>query len=101
MPSSKDYLYYVLDQLSDLDNITYRYMMSEYIIYHNNIVIGGIYDDRFLVKQTNATNKIIPNATLELPYEGGKEMVLVDIDDRNLLNELIPLISEELKSKKK
>ena len=101
MSSSKDYLNFVLDQLSSLDNISYRPMMGEYIIYYNNIVIGGIYDDRFLVKLTNSTKMLIPNPILEIPYDGAKEMVLVDIDDKALLNSLIPQIASDIHNKKK
>ena len=104
MASSKDYLEFVLEQLSELDGITHRAMMGEYIIYYRGKVIGGIYDDRFLVKQTNSAKRIIPDAPLELPYEGAKQMLLPDIDNRDLLNELIPAMYEELpapKQKKK
>ena len=99
MSSSKEYLNFVLDELSNLDNISYRPMMGEYIIYYDGVVIGGIYDDRFLVKKTPTVIEMIPNPTLELPYEGGKEMVLVDVDDKELLNILIPLIANDISNK--
>ena len=101
MASSKDYLEFVLEQLSDIDGITHRSMMGEYIIYHNGKVIGGIYDDRFLVKQTKSAKKLIPDAPLELPYEGAKLMLLPDVDNRDLLNELIPAISADLPAPKR
>lgn len=86
MASSKDYLEYVLDQLSSLDDISYRAIMGEYIIYYQGKIVGGIYDDRFLVKLTKSALDLMPGASRELPYEGAKEMLLVeDIDDRDFL----------------
>ena len=82
MASSKDYLEYVLDQLSSLDDISYRAMMGEYIIYYQGKIVGGIYDDRFLVKPTKSALDLMPDASRELPYEGAKEMLFVeDIDE--------------------
>ena len=101
MASNKEYLDFVLEQLSDLDSITYRSMMGEYIIYYQGKVIGGIYDDRFLVKQTESSKKLIPDAPLELPYEGAKEMFSADIDNRDLMNELIPTVADDLPQPKK
>ena len=102
MASSKDYLEYVLDQLSSLDNITYRAMMGEYIIYYQGKIVGGIYDDRFLVKPTKSALDLMPDASRELPYEGAKEMLLVeDIDDRDFLNELLNATAYELPAPKK
>ena len=72
MASSKDYLEYILDQLSGLDDVSYRAMMGEYIIYYRGKVVGGIYDDRFLVKPVKAAKAMMPDADLELPYEGAK-----------------------------
>ena len=84
MASSKDYLEYILDQLSGLDDISYRAMMGEYIIYYCGKVVGGIYDDRFLVKPVKAAVTMMPDAELELPYEGAREMLLVDdVENRN------------------
>ena len=83
MASSKEYLEFILEQLSLLDDITSRAMMGEYIIYYRGKVIGGIYDDRFLVKQTKSSLKLMPDADFELPYEGAKEMIMVDdIDNK-------------------
>ena len=102
MASSKDYLEYVLDQLSSLDDISYRAMMGEYIIYYQGKIVGGIYDDRFLVKPTKSALDLMPDASRELPYEGAKEMLLVeDIDDRAFLNELLNAIAYELPAPKK
>ncbi len=101
MASNKEYLEFVLEQLSELDGITSRAMMGEYIIYYQGKIIGGIYDDRFLVKQTDSAKKLIPDAPLELPYEGAKEMLLPDVDNRDLLTELIPAIANDLPDKKK
>ncbi len=101
MASNKEYLDFVLEQLSDMDGITYRAMMGEYIIYYQGKVIGGIYDDRFLVKQTKSLKALIPDAPLELPYEGAKEMYLPDIENRELMNELIPQIADDLPNPKK
>lgn len=102
MASSKEYLEFVLEQLSLLDEITYRAMMGEYIIYYRGKVIGGIYDDRFLVKQTKSAGKLMPDAELELPYEGAKEMILVDeIENKEFLRELIDSMYPELPAPKK
>ncbi len=102
MASSKDYLEYVLDQLSSLDDITYRAMMGEYIIYYQGKIVGGIYDDRFLVKPTESAMAFMPDAARELPYEGAKEMLLVeDVDDRDFLNELLNAMVDELPAPKK
>ena len=102
MASSKGYLDFVLEQLSELDDISYRTMMGEYIIYYRGKVVGGIYDDRFLVKNTKAAMEMMPEAVLELPYDGAKEMLLVDdVDNRAFLCELVQSMWEELPEKKK
>ena len=102
MASSKDYLEYILDQLSDLDDISYRAMMGEYIIYYRGKVVGGIYDDRFLVKPTQSAKTLMPHADLEEPYEGAKEMLLVDdVEDRGFLRELMEAMYGELPAPKK
>ena len=89
MASSKEYLEFVLEQLSGLDDITHRAMMGEYIIYYQGKIIGGIYDDRFLVKPTKSAKVLMPDAPYELPYEGAKEMLLVeDIDNKEIYIEL-------------
>lgn len=102
MASSKEYLEFVLEQLSLLDEITYRAMMGEYIIYYRGKVIGGIYDGRFLVKQTKSSVKLMPDAELDLPYEGAKEMLLVDeIENKEFLRELFDAMYPELPAPKK
>ena len=102
MASSKDYLDYILDQLSLIDGITYRPMMGEYILYCNGKIFGGIYDDRFLVKPTPAAIERMPDAPHELPYDGAKEMLLVEnSDDREFLRDLLTEICKNLPEKKK
>ena len=105
MASSKAYLGFVLEQLSELDDITSKAMMGEYIIFYRGRVVGGIYDDRFLVKPTKSARAMMPDADLELPYEGAKEMLLVDnVENREFLRELIEAMYAELpapKQKKK
>lgn len=102
MASSKEYLEYVLEQLSDLDDITYRAMMGEYIIYYRGKIVGGIYDDRFLVKPVKSAMEMMPDATMELPYEGAKEMILVDdVDDREFLKNLFEAMYEDLPAPRK
>ena len=102
MASSKGYLDYILEQLSELDDVTYRAMMGEYIIYYRGKVVGGIYDDRFLVKPTKSAVALMPDADEELPYEGAKRMLLVDnVEDRDFLRELIEATYEELPAPKK
>ncbi len=97
MASHKDYLEYILDQLSGLDEISYRAMMGEYIIYYRGKVVGGIYDDRFLVKPTKSAVAMMPNADMELPYDGAKEMLLVDdVENREFLRELLEAMYDEL-----
>ena len=102
MASSKDYLEFILEQLSGLNEITHRSMMGEYILYYRGKVFGGIYDDRFLVKPTKSAKAMMPDADMELPYEGAKEMILVDdVDDKEFLRELVEAIYEELPASKK
>ena len=105
MASSKEYLDYILEQLSELEGITFKPMMGEYILYMYGKIIGGIYDDRFLVKPTKSAMAMMPDADRELPYEGAKEMLLVDnVDNREFLTELLTAMFDELpvpKQKKK
>ena len=102
MASSKEYLEFVLEQLSELDDISYRAMMGEYIIYYRGKVVGGIYDDRFLVKNIKTAADLMPEAALELPYDGAKEMLLVDdIENKEFLRELLEAMYEELPAPKK
>lgn len=102
MPSTNGYFEYIKEQLSSVEGVSYRKMMGEYIVYVNGKVVGGVYDDRLLVKQTNAARSIFPDSPLELPYEGAKHMVLVDnTDDKELLSKLFQAVYEELPEKKK
>jgi len=102
MVSSKEYLEFILEQLSGLPDVTYRTMMGEYIIYYGEKVIGGIYDDRFLVKPTKSAKALMPDAGMELPYEGAKEMLLVDdVENREFLQELLEKMYDELPAPKK
>jgi TfoX/Sxy family transcriptional regulator of competence genes len=102
MASSKEYLDFILEQLSDLDEVSHRAMMGEYIIYYRGKIVGGIYDDRFLVKPTKSAVAMMPNADMELPYEGAKEMLLVDdVDNRDFLKGLLEAVYEELPAPKK
>lgn len=102
MASTKDYLEYVLEQLGELSDVSYRAMMGEYILYYQGKVVGGIYDNRFLVKQTKSAKEMMPDAPLELPYEGAKEMLLIeDIEDREFLGKLFDKMVDELPASKK
>ena len=97
MASSRDYLIFVLDQLSGLNGITYRGMMGEFILYYDGRIVGGIYDDRLLVKPVPAALALMPDAPRELPYPGAKEMLLVeDVDDAEFLQELFRAMYDEL-----
>ena len=101
MASSKEYLDFILGQLSELDEITYRAMMGEFIIYYRGKIIGGIYDDRLLVKPVKSAIAYMPSASYELPYEGAKEMLLVDeVDNREFLTDLFNAMYEELPTSK-
>ena len=102
MSSSKEYLDYILEQLSEAGDISYRAMMGEFIIYYRGKSIGGIYDDRFLVKPAEAVSRMMPDAQQELPYEGANEMLLVDeVEDKAFLKELLEAMYEELPERKK
>ncbi len=102
MTSSKEYLEYIMEQLSDLDDITYRAMMGEYIIYYRGKIVGGIYDDRFLIKPVKTAMEMMPDADMELPYEGAKKMLLVeDVENREFLKELFEAMYDELPARKK
>ena len=102
MASSKEYLDFILEQLSELDDVTYHAMMGEYIIYHRGKIVGGIYDDRFLVKLTKSAAAMMPDADRELPYEGAKKMLLVDnVENKEFLRELLEAMYEELPAPKK
>ena len=101
MASSKNYLQFVLEQLSELDEITYRTMMGEFIIYYRGKIVGGIYDDRLLVKPVKSAISYMPTAPYELLYEGAKEMLLVDeVDNKEFLTGLFHTMYEELPAPK-
>ena len=101
MASTKEYLTFVLDQLSGLNGITWRGMMGEYILYFRGRIVGGIYDDRLLVKPVPAALGLMPDAPRELPYPGAKEMLLVeDVDNGDFLRELFRAIYDELQPPK-
>ena len=102
LATSKQYLEFVLDQLSLLEDISYRAMMGEYIVYYQGKIIGGVYDDRFLVKPTQSAKRMMPDAPYESPYAGAKEMLLVErIEDKAFLRELVSAMAAELPAPKK
>ncbi len=102
MASSREYLDFILEQLSGLNGITYKQMMGEYILYYHGKIFGGIYDDRFLVKPTKSASGMMPDADREMPYEGAKEMLLVNnVDNREFLTELVTAMADELPVPKK
>ena len=101
MSSSKEYLDFILEQLSELKNVTYRAMMGEYILYYGGKIVGGIYDDRLLVKPVKSAIQYMPSAVYELPYEGAKEMLLVEeVDNMDFLTGLFNAVYEELPAPK-
>lgn len=102
MASSKGYLDFILEQLSDLRDVSWRGMMGEYLIYYRGRIVGGIYDDRFLVKPTKSAAAMMPNARMELPYDSAKEMLLVEeVENKAFLCELLDAMYEELPTPKK
>ena len=102
MATSKEYLAFILDQLSDVEGIAHRQMMGEYIVYMNGKIAAYLCDDRLLVKPVPSAVKLMPNATYEPPYEGAKDMLLVDnVDDRAFLKELFEAMYDELPNPKK
>ena len=97
MSSTKDYLNFILEQLSDLDEITYKAMMGEFLIYYRGKLVGGIYDDRLLVKPVKSAIEYMSQAVYSLPYEGAKEMLLVDnVDDKGYLAGLFEAMYDDL-----
>ena len=101
MASSKEYLNYILEQLSGLDEITHRAMMGEFILYYRGKIVGGIYDDRLLVKPVKSAVAYMPAARYELPYEGAKEMLLLDeVDNKEFLTGLFNAMYDELPAPK-
>ena len=101
MASSKEYLNYILEQLSGLDEIAYRAMMGEFILYYRGKIVGGVYDDRLLVKPVQSAAAYMPTAHYELPYEGAKEMLLVEeVDNKEFLAGLFNAMYDELPAPK-
>ena len=101
MASSKEYLDFILEQVSELDNVSYKAMMGEFIIYYKGKIIGGIYDDRLLVKPMQSAINYMPNAVYELPYDGAKEMLWVDdVDNKEFLTGLFNSMYDELPAPK-
>ena len=101
MASSKEYLDFILEQVSELNNVSYKAMMGEFIIYYNGKIIGGIYDDRFLVKPVESAIALMRNAKYELPYDGAKEMLLVDdVDNKEFLIGLFDALYDDLPAPK-
>lgn len=102
MASSREYLNYILEQLSGLEDITYRAMMGEYILYYRGKIVGGIYDDRLLLKPVKSAVSLVPDAVYELPYEGAKEMLLMeDVDNRESLINLVETVYNDLPAPRK
>ena len=102
MASSKKYLQFILEQLSELEEITYRAMMGEFIIYYRGKIVGGIYDDRLLVKPIKSAISYMSTVSYELPSEGAKEMLLVDeVDNKEFLTGLFNAMYEELPKQKR
>jgi TfoX/Sxy family transcriptional regulator of competence genes len=102
MPSSKSYVDFITDQLTGLEGISWRSMMGEYILYYRGRIVGGVYDDRLLVKPTKSAEAMMPGAARQLPYEGAKEMLLVeDLEDRAFLGTLLNAVYAELPAPKK
>lgn len=100
MASTKEYLDYILEQLSGLDDVRYCAMMGEYILYYRGKVVGGVYDNRLLLKPTPSARAQLPDAPMELPYEGAKAMLLADADDRELLASVLTAMVDELPAPK-
>lgn len=102
MSSSRDFLDFVLEHLSSLPYITYRAMMGEFVIYYHGTVVGGVYDNRLLIKPTESVKKIIPNAIMEVPYPGSKPMVMIDdIENPELLERVFNAVYNDLSKSKK
>ena len=101
MSSTDQYLEFVLDLLGELDDVAHHKMMGEYVLYYRSKVVGGIYDDRFLLKVTPASERLLPEAPRAIPYEGAKEILLVEIEDRDTLHDVVEAMWEELPAPKK
>ena len=99
MASSKEYLEYVLEQLNETEGLRYRPMMGEYLLYCRDKLVGGVYDDRLLVKPTKSALLLLPDAPREEPYPGGKPMLLVtEMENKRLLRELLEAVASDVAS---
>ena len=97
MTSSKDYLEYVLELLREVESVTYKKMMGEYMLYKEDILFGGVYDDRFLIKKTKS---FIDSGFEEVtPYPSGKPMFLIDSEDPDEIKEIVLQVVKDLKEK--
>ena len=101
MASSKEFLAFVLEQLSEAEEISYRPMMGEYVLYCRGKAVGGIYDDRLLLKPTKGALALLPDCETDIPYPGAKAMLAVDADDRALLRRMVETIAAELPEPKR
>lgn len=102
MASSREYLTFILEKLSLLENVSWKAMMGEYILCCRGRIVGGIYDDRFLVKPTPSARRLMPDAPAEIPYEGAKEMLLVEnVEDRTFMSRLLDAVADEVPAPKK
>lgn len=101
MASSKEYLQFVLEQLSALDDVSVRPMMGEFVLYYRGKVVGGVYDDRLLLKPTPSALRLMPDAQTDLPYEGAKEMLVANVDDAALTCRVIETIAQDLPASKR
>lgn len=102
MATTKEFLSYLLEQLALAEEISTRPMMGEYLLYCKGKLIGGIYDDRFLLKPTKAVSSLLPQAELQTPYEGAKPMIFVEeLENQELLKTLCERAADELSAKKK
>lgn len=102
MASSKEYLHFIFDQLSGLEDVSYRAMMGEFLLYYRGKLVGGIYDDRLLVKPVSSAAAFLPPSRAQTPYAGAKEMLLVEeVDDRAFLEHLFTTMYEDLPTPKK
>lgn len=95
MPSTKVYLDYVLFLLEEVNNVTYKKMMGEYLLYSAGVLFGGIYDDRFLIKETKSISSL--DLKKDIPYPNAKPMILVDIEEKKKIKELIDIVLNDLK----
>ena len=96
MASTKEYLDFVLEQLSALSGVSFRAMMGEYVLYYRGTVVGGVYDDRFLLKRTPSALKLLPDAPEDIPYPGAKPMLVADVDDAEKCCRAVEAIANDL-----